>query len=100
MLKIGGYGFLRFSLPITPDAGHEFAWLIIALSLVAIIYISLVALVPSDMKKLIAYSSLAHIGLVTLGTFIAFPLVRDFGNMEPPRLGPQGRRVQLTTHGV
>lgn len=99
MLKIGGYGFLRFSLPITPDAGHEFAWLIIALSLVAIIYISLVALVQSDMKKLIAYSSIAHMGFVTLGIFIAFALVREFGNMDAARLGLQGAMVQMISHG-
>jgi NADH-quinone oxidoreductase subunit M len=76
MLKIGGYGFLRFSLPILPDAGHEWAWLVIALSLIAIIYVALVALVQDDMKKLIAYSSVAHMGFVTLGTFIAWPGAR------------------------
>src|SRR3546814_362386 len=99
MLKIGGYGFLRFSLPISPDGGHEFAWLIIALSLVAIIYISLVALVQSGMKKLIAYSSIAHMGFVTLGIFIAFALVREFGNMDAARLGLQGAMVQMISHG-
>src|SRR3546814_1012448 len=82
MLKIGGYGFVRFSLPIVPDAGHEWAWLVIALSLVAIVYVSLVALVQEDMKKLIAYSSVVHMGFVTLGIFIAFALVRDFGNVD------------------
>src|SRR3546814_9264648 len=70
MLKIGGYGFVRFSLPITPDAGQQWAWLVIALSLIAVIYIGLVALAQADMKKLIAYSSIAHMGFVTLGTFI------------------------------
>ena len=70
MLKLGGYGFLRFSLPIAPDASAEFAWLIIALSLIAIVYIGLVALAQKDMKKLIAYSSIAHMGFVTLGFFI------------------------------
>src|SRR5918993_4378751 len=75
MLKIGGYGFLRFTLPIVPDAGQEWAWLVIALSLAAVIYVGLVALVQEDMKKLIAYSSVAHMGFVTLGTFIAFALV-------------------------
>ena len=99
MLKIGGYGFLRFSLPITPDAGHAFAWLIIALSLVAIIYISLVALVQDDMKKLIAYSSVAHMGFVTMGIFIAFSLVRDFGNLDAAQLGLQGAMVQMISHG-
>ena len=99
MLKIGGYGFVRFSLPIVPDAGHEWAWLGIALSLVAIIYVSLVALVQEDMKKLIAYSSVVHMGFVTLGIFIAFALVRDFGNVDAARLGLQGAMVQMISHG-
>ena len=99
MLKIGGYGFLRFSLPIVPDAGHEWAWLVIAISLIAIIYIGLVALVQDDMKKLIAYSSIAHMGFVTLGIFIAFGLVRDFNNVDAARLGLQGAMVQMVSHG-
>jgi len=99
MLKIGGYGFLRFSLPILPDAGQQWAWLVIALSLIAIIYVALVALVQDDMKKLIAYSSVAHMGFVTLGTFIAFGLVRDFGNTDAARLGLQGAMVQMVSHG-
>jgi NADH-quinone oxidoreductase subunit M len=99
MLKIGGYGFLRFSLPIVPDAGHEWAWLVIALSLVAIIYIGVVALVQEDMKKLIAYSSIAHMGFVTLGIFIAFALVREYGNVDAARLGLQGAMVQMISHG-
>ena len=99
MLKIGGYGFLRFTLPIVPDAGHEFAWVVIALSLIAIIYIGFVALVQDDMKKLIAYSSISHMGFVTLGTFIAFSLVRDTGNLDAARLGLQGAMVQMISHG-
>ena len=99
MLKIGGYGFLRFTLPIVPDAGHEFAWVVIALSLIAIVYIGFVALVQDDMKKLIAYSSVSHMGFVTLGTFIAFGLVRDFGNGDAARLGLQGAMVQMISHG-
>jgi len=99
MLKIGGYGFLRFSLPILPDAGHEWAWLMITLSLIAVIYVGLVALVQDDMKKLIAYSSVAHMGFVTLGTFIGFSLVRDFGNTDAARLGLQGAMVQMISHG-
>ncbi|MBJ6979296.1 NADH-quinone oxidoreductase subunit M [Luteimonas sp. MC1895] len=99
MLKIGGYGFLRFSLPITPDAGHEWAWLLIALSLIAVVYVGLVALVQQDMKKLIAYSSVSHMGFVTLGIFIAFALVRDTGNPEAARLGMQGAMVQMISHG-
>lgn len=99
MLKIGGYGFLRFSLPIVPDAGHEYAWVVITLSLIAVIYIGLVALVQDDMKKLIAYSSISHMGFVTLGTFIAFALVRDMGNVDAARLGLQGAMVQMISHG-
>ena len=70
MLKLGAYGFLRFSLPITPDASHKWAWFMIALSLIAVVYIGFVALVQSDMKKLVAYSSIAHMGFVTLGFFL------------------------------
>jgi len=99
MLKIGGYGFLRFTLPIVPDAGQEWAWLVIALSLAAVIYIGLVALVQEDMKKLIAYSSIAHMGFVTLGTFIAFALVRELGNTDAAQLGLQGAMVQMISHG-
>jgi len=99
MLKVGGYGFLRFTLPIVPDAGHEWAWLVIALSLIMVIYIGLVALAQDDMKKLIAYSSISHMGFVTLGTFIAFGLVRDYGNVDAARLGLQGAMVQMISHG-
>ena len=70
MLKLGAYGFLRFSLPIAPDAAHEYAWLMIGLSIIAVIYVGLVAMVQQDMKKLVAYSSVAHMGFVTLGFFI------------------------------
>ncbi|ACA11304.1 NADH-quinone oxidoreductase subunit M [Xylella fastidiosa subsp. multiplex] len=98
-LKIGGYGFLRFNLPIVPDASHEFAWVVIALSLIAVIYVGLVALVQEDMKKLIAYSSIAHMGFVTLGIFISFTLARDFGNTDAARLGLQGAMVQMISHG-
>jgi NADH-quinone oxidoreductase subunit M len=75
MLKMGGYGFLRFSLPVAPDAARELDWLIIALSLIAVVYIGFVALAQRDMKKLIAYSSIAHMGFVTLGMFIGFQIV-------------------------
>ncbi|PBS12166.1 NADH-quinone oxidoreductase subunit M [Lysobacteraceae bacterium NML93-0792] len=99
MLKIGGYGFLRFNLPITPDAGHEWAWLVIGLSLIAIVYVGLVALVQQDMKKLVAYSSVSHMGFVTLGVFIAFALMRDVGASDAARLGLQGAMVQMVSHG-
>jgi len=87
MLKLGAYGFLRFSLPIAPDAAHEWAWLMIALSLIAVIYVGLVAMVQQDMKKLVAYSSVAHMGFVTLGFFI-------FNDM-----GVSGGIVQMIAHG-
>ncbi len=99
MLKIGGYGFLRFSLPITPDASHELAWLVIAMSLIAIVYIGFVALVQEDMKKLIAYSSISHMGFVTLGAFVAFELARDLGAGDAARLALQGSMVQMISHG-
>ena len=87
MLKLGAYGFLRFSLPIAPDAAHEWAWLMIALSLTAVIYVGLVAMVQKDMKKLVAYSSVAHMGFVTLGFFV-------FND-----LGMAGGIVQMIAHG-
>ena len=87
MLKLGAYGFLRFSMPIAPDASREWAWLMIALSLTAVIYVGLVALVQQDMKKLVAYSSVAHMGFVTLGFFI----LND--------LGVSGGIVQMIAHG-
>jgi len=87
MLKLGAYGFLRFSLPIAPDASREWAWLMIALSLIAVIYVGLVAMVQKDMKKLVAYSSVAHMGFVTLGFFI-------FND-----LGISGGLVQMIAHG-
>ncbi|MCE4555971.1 NADH-quinone oxidoreductase subunit M [Pelomonas cellulosilytica] len=87
MLKLGCYGFLRFSLPIAPDAAREWSWLIIAMSLIAVVYIGLVALVQKDMKKLVAYSSIAHMGFVTLGFFIF------------NELGMSGGIVQMISHG-
>jgi NADH-quinone oxidoreductase subunit M len=87
MLKLGCYGFLRFSLPIAPDAAHQWAWFIIAISLIAVVYIGLVALVQKDMKKLVAYSSIAHMGFVTLGFFIF------------NELGMSGGLVQMISHG-
>src|SRR6185312_4423642 len=99
MLKIGGYGFIRFSLPIVPDACQEFAWLIVALSLIAVIYVGFVALVQEDMKKLIAYSSVSHMGFVTLGVFISLALVRVTGNKDSAYLGVSGAMVQMISHG-
>ncbi|MBP6326645.1 MAG: NADH-quinone oxidoreductase subunit M, partial [Dokdonella sp.] len=99
MLKVGGYGFIRFSLPITPDASQEYAWVVIAMSLVAVVYIGYVALVQDDMKKLIAYSSVAHMAFVTLGIFISLALVRNYANADAARLGIQGAMVQMISHG-
>jgi NADH-quinone oxidoreductase subunit M len=87
MLKLGAYGFLRFSMPIAPDAAREWGMLILVLSLVAVIYVGLVAMVQQDMKKLVAYSSVAHMGFVTLGFFIFNPL------------GVSGGIVQMIAHG-
>ncbi|HEX6265739.1 MAG TPA: NADH-quinone oxidoreductase subunit M [Burkholderiales bacterium] len=87
LLKLGAYGFVRFSLPILPDASKELAWLMIALSLIAVAYIGLVALVQSDMKKLIAYSSISHMGFVTLGFFVF------------NAYGVEGGLVQMISHG-
>ena len=100
MLKIGGYGFLRFSLPITPDASHELDWLIIFMSLTAVVYIGFVALVQQDMKKLIAYSSIAHMGFVTLGFFLVFTLMdNNAGNTSGAVMGMEGGMVQMVSHG-
>ena len=87
MLKLGAYGFLRFSLPIAPDAAHEWAWLMLTLSVIAVVYVGLVAIVQQDMKKLVAYSSVAHMGFVTLGFFIF------------SELGVSGAIVQMIAHG-
>ena len=100
MLKMGGYGFLRFSLPIAPDASRELDWLIIALSLIAVVYIGFVALAQRDMKKLIAYSSIAHMGFVTLGVFIGFQIVAHTGKTAGIALGLDGAVVQMLSHGL
>ena len=101
MLKIGGYGFLRFSLPITPDASHELDWLMIGLSLIAVVYIGFVALVQSDMKKLVAYSSIAHMGFVTLGLFVIFRIWSNPANADisGASLAVEGAMVQMISHG-
>jgi NADH-quinone oxidoreductase subunit M len=99
MLKIGGYGFLRFSLPITPDASASLDWLIIGMSLIAVVYIGFVALVQQDMKKLIAYSSVAHMGFVTLGFFIVFTILSKDIATSSGVLGMSGGMVQMVSHG-
>jgi NADH-quinone oxidoreductase subunit M len=100
MLKMGGYGFLRFSLPVTPDAARELDMLIIVLSLIAVVYIGFVALVQSDMKKLIAYSSIAHMGFVTLGSFLVFDIAANTGDLQGAGMGIDGAMVQMVSHGL
>ena len=100
MLKMGGYGFLRFSLPIAPDASRELDWLIITLSLIAVVYIGFVALVQRDMKKLIAYSSIAHMGFVTLGAFIGYQIFAHTGKTTGIEMGMDGAMVQMLSHGL
>jgi NADH-quinone oxidoreductase subunit M len=100
MLKMGGYGFLRFSLPIAPDASRKLDWLIITLSLIAVVYIGFVAMVQRDMKKLIAYSSIAHMGFVTLGAFIGFQIVNHTAKTTGIELGLDGSMIQMLSHGL
>ena len=109
MLKMGGYGFFRFSLPITPDASSYFAFVVIVLSLIAIVYIGFVALVQKDMKKLIAYSSISHMGFVTLGVFALFSIMKmdssgellsiAGASIESAYLGLEGAMIQMVSHG-
>ena len=99
MLKLGAYGFVRFIMPIVPDASFELDWLIILMSLVAIVYIAFVALVQEDMKKLIAYSSIAHMGFVTLGFFMVFTIFEKSGSIQGAALGVEGALIQMVSHG-
>ena len=100
MLKMGGYGFIRLSLPIAPDASRQLDWLMITLSLIAVVYIGFVALAQRDMKKLIAYSSIAHMGFVTLGLFIGFQIVAHTGRTSGIEMGIDGAVVQMLSHGL
>jgi len=99
MLKMGGYGLLRFSLPITPDASHVLDAFMIFLSLVAIVYIGFVALVQSDMKKLVAYSSISHMGFVTLGMFVVFLIMANPVGEGGASLALEGAMIQMVSHG-
>ena len=101
MLKIGGYGFIRFSMPIAPDAAQALDWLIILMSLVAVVYIGFVALMQKDMKKLVAYSSIAHMGFVTLGLFIVFQIMSNPANAggQGATLAVEGAMIQMISHG-
>jgi len=100
LLKMGGYGFIRFSLPITPDAGAAMAGFMIVLSLIAIVYIGFVALAQQDMKKLIAYSSVSHMGFVTLGFFIMFSIMEQAGSGADAVMGLAGAMMQMISHGL
>ena len=100
LLKMGGYGFLRFSLPIAPDASAYLSSFMVALSLVAIIYIGLVAIAQTDMKKLIAYSSISHMGFVTLGAFVFFNIGTQTASSETISLALTGAMIQMISHGL
>lgn len=98
MLKLGAYGFLRFNLPIVPDACRYFDVLMIVLSLIAIVYIGFIAIAQTDMKKLIAYSSVAHMGFVTLGSFMVYVVIAHTGNIQDAYLSLEGAMVQMISH--
>lgn len=98
MLKMGIYGFFRFSLPIVPDACHALYWVMIVLSLVAIVYIALIAIAQTDMKRLIAYSSIAHMGFATLGSFMIYEIVKNTGNLNDAYMSIEGAMVQMISH--
>jgi len=100
LLKMGGYGFVRFSLPVAPDAAAALDTFVITLSLIAVVYIGFVALVQSDMKKLIAYSSIAHMGFVTLGFMIAWKVLANSGSPQGIGMGITGGMVQMISHGL
>lgn len=101
LLKMGAYGFLRFILPIVPDAAREYGWIVIAASLIAVVYIGLVTIVQKDMKRLIAYSSVAHMGFVTLGIFMSFGLIdmQTEASHNMAVMGINGAYVQMISHG-
>jgi NADH-quinone oxidoreductase subunit M len=98
MLKLGVYGFLRFSMPITPLACEKLAWMMIVLSLVGIVYIGLIAIVQKDMKKLIAYSSIAHMGFATLGVFMVYDIVHHMRSLQDAYMSLEGAVIQMIAH--
>lgn len=98
MLKLGVYGFLRFSMPIAPLACHQLAWVMIILSLIAIVYVGLIAIVQTDMKKLIAYSSIAHMGFATLGCFMVYDIVHHMRGLQDAYMSLEGAMVQMVAH--
>lgn len=98
MLKLGVYGFLRFSMPITPLASQELAWVMIILSLIAVVYIGLIAIIQTDMKKLIAYSSIAHMGFATLGCFMIYEIIRTTHSVQDAYMSLEGAVIQMVAH--
>ncbi|OGT38769.1 MAG: NADH-quinone oxidoreductase subunit M [Gammaproteobacteria bacterium RIFCSPHIGHO2_12_FULL_37_14] len=98
MLKLGVYGFLRFSMPITPLASEKLAWVMIVLSLIAIVYIGLIAIIQTDMKKLIAYSSIAHMGFATLGCFMVYEIIYRAHNLQDAYMSLEGAIIQMVSH--
>jgi len=98
MLKLGVYGFLRFSMPIVPLACETMAWFMIVMSLIAIVYIGLIAIVQSDMKKLIAYSSIAHMGFATLGCFMVYDIVEHMHALQDAYMSLEGAIIQMISH--
>lgn len=99
LLKLGAYGFLRFSLPILPGASAVWAWPMVVLSLIGVVYIGLVAMAQTDMKRLIAYSSIAHMGFVTLGCFVIFLLAANHASLSVMQMGLEGAMIQVISHG-
>jgi NADH-quinone oxidoreductase subunit M len=98
MLKLGIYGFFRFNLPVTPDASQYYQWLLIGLSLFAIVYVGIIAIAQKDMKRLVAYSSIAHMGFATLGTFMIYSIIRYNSNMADAELALEGGFIQMISH--
>lgn len=98
MLKLGIYGFLRFSMPIAPLACQQFDWVMIVLSIVAIVYIGLIAIVQTDMKKLIAYSSIAHMGFATLGCFMVYDIIAHMHSLQDAYMSLEGAVIQMIAH--
>jgi NADH-quinone oxidoreductase subunit M len=98
MLKLGVYGFLRFNLPVTPDASKELTMVMIVLALIAIVYIGMIAIVQKDMKRLIAYSSIAHMGFAVLGTFMVYIIAKNTGDLKNAYLSLEGAMMQMISH--
>lgn len=98
MLKMGVYGFLRFNLPITPNVSMALIWVMIALGLIAVVYIGLIAIVQQDMKRLVAYSSIAHMGFAVIGTFMIYIIVKNTNNLADAYLSLEGAMMQMISH--